>query len=158
MAPRYWLLKSEPTSFSIADLGRAPKQTAFWDGVRNYQARNLLRDEMKLGDGVLFYHSNAAPPAVAGTATVVGEGEVDPSQFDAAHDYHDPAAKPAEPRWYGVRIKLDRVFDNLVSLETIRATPALAEMVLVQRSRLSVQPVTAKEWKTILALATSARH
>ncbi|HEY0714312.1 MAG TPA: EVE domain-containing protein [Polyangia bacterium] len=153
MSRRHWLLKSEPESFSITDLEKAPKQTAFWDGVRNYQARNFLRDELKVGDGVLFYHSNAAPPAVAGTATVVGEGEVDPSQFDADSDYYDAASKPDAPRWYGVRIKLDKVFSRPVTLDTIRATPSLSTMVLVQRSRLSVQPVTALEWKTILKLA-----
>ena len=152
MARRFWLMKSEPEVFSVDDLAKAPNQTAFWDGVRNYQARNLLRDELKPGDGVLFYHSSADPPGVAGTATVVAEGAPDKTQFDRKSEQYDPAAKPAEPRWFGVEIKLDQIFGRLVTLEEIRATPALADMVLVQRSRLSVQPVTAEEWKIILKL------
>jgi predicted RNA-binding protein with PUA-like domain len=150
---RYWLVKSEPTSFSIQHLARAPRQTTYWDGVRNYQARNLLRDEMQVGDGVLFYHSSADPPAVAGTATVVHAGSPDPSQFDAASDRHDPAATPEAPRWYGVHIKLDRVFEHPLPLDDLRKKPALAKMVLLQRSRLSVQPVSAAEWQAILAMA-----
>jgi predicted RNA-binding protein with PUA-like domain len=150
---RYWLVKSEPASFSIQHLARAPRQTTFWDGVRNYQARNLLRDEMQVGDGVLFYHSSADPPAVAGTATVVGAGSPDPSQFDTASDRHDPGSTPEAPRWFGVHIKLDRVFDHPLPLDDLRKKPALAKMVLLQRSRLSVQPVSAAEWQAILAMA-----
>src|SRR5688572_23238376 len=146
---RYWLMKSEPSVFSIQDLARAPERTTFWDGVRNYQARNLLRDEIKVGDGVLFYHSSADPPAVAGTATVVRPPAPDPSQFDRKSDHYDPAAKKDDPRWYGVAIKLDSVFPRPVPLEELRAEPALSSMVLLQRSRLSVQPVTAAEWKAI---------
>ena len=154
MPRRYWLMKSEPEVFSIQHLAKAPKKTAFWDGVRNYQARNLLRDEIKRGDGVLFYHSSADPPGVAGSATVVAEGTPDPTQFDRSDaDHYDAASKPDAPRWYGVEIKLEQIFDRLVSLEEIRATPALADMVLVQRSRLSVQPVTEAQWKVILKLA-----
>jgi predicted RNA-binding protein with PUA-like domain len=152
---QYWLLKSEPETFSIQHLARAPGQTTFWDGVRNYQARNLLRDQMQVGDGVLFYHSSADPPAVAGTATVVRAGSPDPSQFDARSDHHDPASTEEAPRWYGVHIKLDRIFPRLVPLDELRAVPALAKMVLLQRSRLSVQPVTAGEWETILALGAT---
>jgi predicted RNA-binding protein with PUA-like domain len=149
---RHWLMKSEPSVFSIDDLGKAPKKTTFWDGIRNFQARNLLRDEIKRGDGVLFYHSSADPPGVVGTALVVGEAAPDPSQFDRKSDKYDAAAKADDPRWFGVDIKLDQVFPRMVTLEEIRATPALAKMVLVQRSRLSVQPVTESEWKTILRL------
>jgi predicted RNA-binding protein with PUA-like domain len=150
---RYWLMKSEPETFSIHDLAKRPKQTTFWDGVRNFQARNLLRDEIKKGDGVLFYHSSADPPGVAGLAEVVAEATPDPTQFDKADkDHYDAASKPDDPRWYGVEIKLDRVFPRLIPLEEIRATPSLAKMVLVNKSRLSVQPVTAEEWKTIVAL------
>jgi len=152
---RYWLVKSEPGVFSIQHLARAPRQTTFWDGVRNYQARNLLRDEMHVDDGVLFYHSSADPPAVAGTAIVVRAGSPDPSQFDAASDRHDPASTPEAPRWYGVHIKLDRVFAQPLPLDDLRKVPALAKMVLLQRSRLSVQPVTATEWQTILAMAAA---
>jgi predicted RNA-binding protein with PUA-like domain len=149
---RYWLVKSEPSTFSIDDLARAPGKTTFWDGVRNYQARNLLRDEMQVGDGVLFYHSSADPPAVAGTATVVEAGAPDPSQFDAKSDHHDPDARKEDPRWYGVRIKLERKFARPIPLDELRQTAALARMVLLQRSRLSVQPVTADEWRTIVKM------
>jgi predicted RNA-binding protein with PUA-like domain len=148
---RYWLVKSEPESFSIQHLARAPRQTTFWDGVRNYQARNLLR-EMQVGDGVLFYHSNADPPAVAGTATVVAAAAPDPTQFDPKSDKHDPGSTKDEPRWYGVEIKLDGVFPRPVPLDELRKVAALEQMVLLQRSRLSVQPVTAAEWKVIVKM------
>jgi predicted RNA-binding protein with PUA-like domain len=151
--PRYWLLKSEPEVFSIQHLGKAPKKTTYWDGIRNYQARNFLRDEIKRGDGILFYHSNANPTGVAGTAVVVKEATPDPSQFDPASEKYDAGSKADEPRWYGIEIKLEEVFPRVVTLEEIKATPALAKMVLVQRSRLSVQPVTEGEWKTILRMA-----
>src|SRR5437868_2215925 len=137
---RYWLVKSEPSVFSIDHLARAPGQTTFWDGVRNYQARNLLRDQMQVGDGVLFYHSSANPPAVAGTATVARAASPDPTQFDAASDHHDPASTAEAPRWYGVHIKLDRIFARALPLDELRQVPALAKMVLLQRSRLSVPP------------------
>jgi predicted RNA-binding protein with PUA-like domain len=154
MARRYWLMKSEPAVFSIDDLRKAPRGTTFWDGVRNYQARNLLRDEIKTGDGVIFYHSSADPPAAAGTAQVVSEGAPDPTQFDPASDHHDPDAHPDDPRWYGVEIKFDSAFARPVPLDELRRTPALADMVLLRKgSRLSVQPVTHDEWKAILALA-----
>jgi predicted RNA-binding protein with PUA-like domain len=150
---RYWLLKSEPETFSIDDLARAKDQTTFWDGVRNYQARNLLRDEIALGDGVLFYHSSADPPAVVGTAKVVGAGSPDPSQFDARSDHHDPDSKREDPRWFGVHVRLDRKFARPVTLPELRALPALADMVLLRRgSRLSVQPVSAAEWRVITKL------
>jgi predicted RNA-binding protein with PUA-like domain len=155
MARRFWLMKSEPEVFSIHDLAKAPKKTTFWDGVRNYQARNLLRDEIKIGDGVLFYHSNADPPGVAGLATVVKEAAPDPSQFDPKDDHHDPGSKPNDPRWFGVEVKLEEIFPRLVPLDEIRATPALGKMVLLQRSRLSVQPVSPDEWKTIVKLGHS---
>jgi len=152
MAIRYWLLKSEPESFSIDDLQRAPKQTTFWNGVRNYQARNLLRDEMKVGDGVIFYHSNADPAAAVGLAEVVRAGYPDETQFDPKSDYYDPDAKPDDPRWFMVDIRFKEKFVRPLSLEVLRTIPALADMVLLQRgSRLSVQPVTAAEWKAIVS-------
>jgi predicted RNA-binding protein with PUA-like domain len=154
--PRYWLMKSEPSVFSIDDLARAPSGTTFWDGVRNYQARNLLRDEVKVGDGVLFYHSSADPPAVVGTAKVVKPPAPDPSQFDPRSDYHDPKATPEQPRWYGVAIAFDGKFKRAVPLDELRQQAALAQMVLLQRSRLSVQPVTAEQWKAIVRLGGSA--
>jgi predicted RNA-binding protein with PUA-like domain len=135
--------------FSIQHLARAPGKTTFWDGIRNYQARNLLRDEIQVGDGVLFYHSSADPPAVAGTATVVRPASPDPTQFDPHDDHHDPDATREAPRWFGVHIKLERIFARPIPLEELRQIPALSKMVLLQRSRLSVQPVTAAEWRTI---------
>lgn len=150
---KHWLFKSEPDSFSIQDLARAPKRTAFWDGVRNFQARNLLRDEIAVGDAVLFYHSSAKPPAAVGTARVVSAARPDPSQFDAKSDYYDPGATPEAPRWFGVEIQLDAIFPRAVALDELRAMPELAQMVLLQRSRLSVQPVRPAEWKAILQRA-----
>jgi len=126
MARRYWLMKSEPNVFSIEDLARAPKQTTGWDGVRNYQARNLLRDEIKVGDGVLFYHSSADPPAVAGTAEVVRAGYPDPTQFDRKDDHFDPDSAPGEPRWYQVDVRALRKLPKEVPLPLIRETPAPA--------------------------------
>ncbi|MDX2024641.1 MAG: EVE domain-containing protein [Deltaproteobacteria bacterium] len=151
-----WLMKSEPEVFSIDDLAKA--KTTFWDGVRNYQARNLMRDDMKPGDLVLFYHSNAKPPGVAGVAEVIKAARPDPSQFDATSEKFDPGATPAEPRWFGVDIKFRSKFATPVSLDTIKATPALANMVLVKRSRLSVQPVTDAEFKAIEKLGGSAKR
>ncbi len=152
MPRRFWLLKSEPETFSIAHLARAKTRGTFWDGVRNYQARNLLRDEIAVGDGVLFYHSNAAPPGVAGTARVIRAATPDPTQFDPKHDHHDPGSKPEAPRWFGIDIAFDSAFAQLVSLDSLRAVPGLADMVLLKRSRLSVQPVTAAEWAIITRL------
>ncbi len=150
---RYWLMKSEPSVFSIDDLAKAKGRTTRWDGVRNYQARNLLRDEIKVGDGVLFYHSSADPPAVAGTAKVARAGYVDPTQFDRGDGHHDPDSSPDDPRWYAVDIQFESKFARPVALPELRATPALADMVLLRRgSRLSVQPVTPSEWKLISKL------
>jgi predicted RNA-binding protein with PUA-like domain len=149
---RYWLMKSEPSVFSIDDLARAPKQTTSWDGVRNYQARNLLR-EAAVGDGVIFYHSSADPPAAAGTATIARAAYPDASQFDAKSDHFDAGSKKDEPRWFVVDVKLDKKFARAVPLATLRATPALEGMVLLRKgSRLSVQPVTPAEWKIICKL------
>jgi len=151
--PRYWLFKSEPESFSLDDLARAPKQTTFWNGVRNYQARNLLRDDVKVGDGVVFYHSNASPAAAVGLAEVVTAGYPDKTQFDPKSPYYDPGAKPDEARWYMVDIKFKEAFKRPLPLDELRAVPGLADMVLLRRgSRLSVQPVTAAEWKILTTL------
>jgi predicted RNA-binding protein with PUA-like domain len=156
MAKRYWLMKSEPETFSIDDLARAPKQTTSWDGVRNYQARNLLRDEMQVGDGVLFYHSSADPPGVAGTAEIVRAGYPDATQFDPKSDHYDAAARPDEPRWYVVDVKFASRFKEPVPLPVLRETAALRDMVLLRKgSRLSVQPVTPAEWKTIVGMGTT---
>ncbi|MBK8230741.1 MAG: EVE domain-containing protein [Candidatus Eisenbacteria bacterium] len=153
MAKRYWLFKSEPSEFSFEDLARAREQTTFWDGVRNYQARNLLRDEIQVGDGVLYYHSSTEPTAVIGTAEVVRAGYPDHTQFDPKSSHFDPGAKPEEPRWYMVDIRLVRSFAQPVPLATLKQTPGLAGMTLLQRgSRLSVQPVSAAEWEIVCRL------
>lgn len=152
MPKRHWLMKSEPDAYSIDDLAKAKGGTTFWDGIRNYQARNLLRDEVKPGDGVLFYHSNANPPAVVGTAVVATAARPDPSQFDAKSDKYDAAAKPEAPRWFGVEITFESKFRQPVSLEAIKATEALGDMVLIKRSRLSVQPVSDAEFKLIVKM------
>ena len=151
---RHWLLKTEPRVFSFDDLLKAPKRTTGWGGVRNYQARNLLRDELKKGDRVLIYHSNAEPACVAGEAEVVREGYPDPTQFDARDEHFDPGATRESPRWYQVDVRAVRRLAKPVPLPLIRATPALRKMALVQRGqRLSVQPVSASEYAAVLALA-----
>ena len=154
MAKRYWLFKTEPDVFGLSHLKSCRDRTTLWDGVRNYQARNLLRDEIQLGDGVLFYHSRISPPEVVATARVVRAGYPDPTQFDPQEKYYDPKSDPADPRWYSVDIRLDRELKRPVTLPQIKETPALGEMVLVRRSRLSVQPVTPAEWKVVLKLSS----
>jgi predicted RNA-binding protein with PUA-like domain len=150
---RHWLLKTEPETFSFDDLLRAPRKTTGWNGVRNYQARNFLRDEMKKGDRVLIYHSNAEPPAVVGEAEVVREGYPDPTQFDRRAESFDAGSPKDDPRWFQVDVKALRKFRQSVSLPVIRSTAALATMALVQRGqRLSVQPVSPVEYETIVAL------
>ena len=139
---RFWLFKSEPSAYSFADLQSEPDQTAEWDGVRNYQARNLLRDEIKVGDGVLFYHSSVDPTAVVGTAVVMREGYPDDTAWDLSSNHPDPRSTPDNPVWYMVDIKAAAAFQRPVTLEEIKSTPGLENMVLVKRSRLSVQPVT----------------
>lgn len=153
MARRFWLVKSDPEAFSFADLRKSPKKTSCWDGVRNYQARNYLRDEIREGDGVLFYHSGA-DKAVVGTAVVTKPGHPDPTQFDRKHPGYDPGAKPAEPTWYAVDLTLEAIFPSPVQLDALRKAPGLESMVLLRKgSRLSVQPVTAAEWKIVTRLA-----
>ena len=146
---RHWLMKSEPSVFSIDDLARAPKQTTSWDGVRNYQARNLLR-EAAVGDGVIFYHSSADPPAAVGTATIVRAAYPDATQFDRKSDHHDADSAKDDPRWFVVDVKFAEKFPRAVTLAELRANPALEGMVLLRKgSRLSVQPVTPAEWKVV---------
>jgi predicted RNA-binding protein with PUA-like domain len=150
----YWLVKSEPECFSIDDLARASKQTTFWDGVRNYQARNFMR-AMKVGDGVLFYHSSVDPTAVVGTAVVVREAYPDHTALDPANDHYDPKATRENPIWEMVDIKLERVFERPLALDALRRVKGLAKMELLRRgSRLSVQPVTEQEWNSVLNLAS----
>ncbi|ALA60790.1 EVE domain-containing protein [Nitrospira moscoviensis] len=150
---RYWLMKSEPSVFSIDDLAASPKQTTSWDGVRNYQARNFMR-EMEPGDQILFYHSNADPPAIAGIAEVVKQAYPDPTQFDKKDTHYDPASDPGAPRWEMVDIKFVRKFTQPLALDRLREESQLKGMVLLRKgSRLSVQPVAEKEWNHIMKLA-----
>lgn len=154
MSRRHWLFKSEPDAFGYDDLVRRPNATEAWDGVRNYQARNLLRDEVKVGDLVLFYHSRCEPPHVAGVAEVVRDGYPDPTQFDPRSKYHDPKSDRAEPRWYLVDVKAVRPLERPVSLAELKANPALSDMVVTRKgSRLSIQPVTEGEFREVLAMA-----
>lgn len=146
---RYWLVKSEPDSFSFSDLMAATERTTCWDGVRNTAARNFLRDGMKRGDGVLFYHSMAEPPAVVGLCTVVREGYPDPSAFDAKHEYFDADSDPSAPMWYAVDVRGDKPLKHPVTLADIKANPLLSEMALIRVSRLSVVPVSPEEWRII---------
>ncbi len=156
MAERsYWLVKSEPNTYSFSDLQREEDGTAEWDGVRNYQARNTMRDDMKAGDGVLFYHSNVKPMAVVGTATVVREGYPDDTAWDPSSEHPDPKSTPDRPIWYMIDIKAESEFARPVTLEEIKQTPGLEKMALVNRSRLSVQPVRPEEWRIIVALGSA---
>ena len=148
---RYWLFKSEPGSYSIDQL-KKDKRT-FWSGVRNYQARNLLRDDIQVGDGVLFYHSNAKPMAIVGVAKVVKAGYPDHTAFDANDEYHDPDSDPDDPRWFMVDIAHVATLAEPLTRDELKAAPGLEDMVLLQRgSRLSVQPVTKREWQAILGM------
>lgn len=149
---QYWLFKSEPEVYSIDDLKK--EKSAYWEGIRNYQARNLLRDTVKKGDLVFFYHSNASPPGIAGIAEVVKEGYPDHTQFDENEKYYDPKSKKTEPRWFMVDVKFIKKFKTLISLEQLKNNPALEEMMVTKRgARLSIQPVTKKEWDTILKIS-----
>lgn len=148
----YWLMKSEPDEFSIDDLINAPKQTTSWFGVRNYQARNFMRDEMQLGDQVLFYHSSCAVPGIAGIVEVSKLAHPDVTQFDRSSKYYDAQATKDKPRWFNVDVKLVKK-TRLLPLTELRTKPALANMRLLQRgNRLSITPVSTTEWKYILNL------
>ncbi len=152
-ARRYWLVKSEPDVFGFDDLLAAPGRTAGWDGVRNYQARNFMRDEMRVGDGVLFYHSNADPAGVAGLAEVARAAYPDATAFDPAHDGYDPKSRPGAPVWVQVDVRAVERFARVVTLAELRAEPALAAMAVLRRgNRLSVTPVTAGEWAAVCRL------
>ena len=151
----HWLLKTEPDSFGIDDLAALHKQTAAWDGVRNYQARNMLRDSMKKGDTAFFYHSSCAVPGIAGIVRVVREGYPDATAFDPKHHHYDAASRRGEPRWYVVDVKLVRRFERLITLEELRkhARGPLARFVVLRPgNRLSVTPVSQAEWDFVLTL------
>lgn len=148
----YWLIKSEPDDISFDDLLRAPDSTMAWSGVRNYQARNFMRDQMRVGDGILFYHSSCAVPGIAGIAAVASTAFPDAAQFDPASPYYDPKATPATPRWVSVDVKALQK-GHFVSLSALRTMAALDDMVLLQKgSRLSISPVSAPQWHAIVVV------
>ena len=150
---RYWLIKSEPDVFSFEDLQAAPKRTTCWDSVRNSSARNFLRDGMKKGDRCFYYHSNADPSAIVGICEVVKEGYPDHTALDPSHDYFDPKSDAETPTWFMVDVRAVEPLARPISLNEIKAEPALAEMALVKVGRLSVVPVAADEWETVLAMS-----
>ncbi|ABC27681.1 uncharacterized conserved protein [Hahella chejuensis KCTC 2396] len=149
----YWLMKTEPDAFSIDDLANSPDGVSGWDGVRNYQARNFMRDDMKVGDQVFIYHSSCPEPGVAGIAEVCREAYPDPSSFDPESPYYDPKSTEENPRWWCVSVRFVRKLNKVVPLAEMKLNPALQDMALVKRSRLSVMPVQPHEWETIMAMA-----
>lgn len=152
----YWLMKSEPSTFGIDDLARAKNRTTGWDGVRNYQARNFLRDQMKKGDLAFFYHSSCDVPGIAGIVKIVREGYPDRSAFDSKDDHYDPESDPQNPRWYVVDVQLENKFDDIITLDALRehSKGPLKDMLLLKRgNRLSITPVTKQEWTFINSLA-----
>lgn len=150
---RYWLVKSEPDTFSFDDLQKLPKKTTTWDGVRNFVARNFLRDGMKRGDQVFFYHSSTKPQAIVGIAEVAKEAYPDPTAFDAKHDGFDEKSKPDDPTWFAVDLKSVEPLPRPVTLAELKTNKALAGMALLRIGRLSVTPVTKQEWETIREMA-----
>jgi len=151
---KYWLMKSEPTCYSIDDLANEANQTTHWDGVRNYQARNMMRDDIKIGDQVLYYHSNCKEPGVVGTMTVIKEAYPDHTAFDPDDEHYDPKSSPDNPRWVMVDVKFSQKFNGTVSLTQMRANPLLESMVVLRKgNRLSITPVTSAEWETLLAMS-----
>ena len=149
----YWLMKSEPGVFSIDDLMARPEQTEPWDGVRNYQARNMMRDDMQPGDPVFFYHSNCAEPGIVGIARIIREAYPDSTALDPTHPHYDPASTPDNPRWVMVDVQFVRKLSRTLSLTELKSHPTLADMPLVRRgNRLSVMPVTESAWHFILSL------
>jgi len=149
--PQYWLMKSEPDVFSFDDLKASPKKTTMWEGVRNYQARNFMRDDMEKGDLVLFYHSNCKEPGIAGIAEIAsGQAYPDPTQFDLTSGYHDPKSSRDNPRWLVVDVRYKRSIPRVLSLREIKAHPVLKDMMVARRGmRLSIQPVSEEHYKTI---------
>ena len=155
---QYWLLKSEPTSFSIQDLAQSPGKTTCWEGVRNYQARNFMKS-MNVGDRAFFYHSNADPPSIVGTVEVVKAAYPDPYAFDRKSRYFDAKSTPDAPRWFLVDVKLIEIFPNPLSLTYLRTMKGLKSMELLRKgSRLSVQPVSSNEWQWVCSLVASSKR
>ena len=149
----YWLMKSEPSEFGIDDLRARPRKTEPWDGVRNYQARNMMRDQMTHGDEVFFYHSNCDTPGIVGIMTVATEAYPDPTAFDPEDKHYDPKSDPENPRWFLVDVKFARKLKRVITLSELKTHPELAELALVKRgNRLSIMPVSDEEWAFILGL------
>jgi predicted RNA-binding protein with PUA-like domain len=151
--PQFWLMKSEPDVFSIHDLVHRPDQRELWDGVRNYQARNFMTNDMKVGDKVLFYHSNAEPSGVAGVAEIVAAAQPDPSSWDASSEYFDPKSTPQNPRWFCVTVGRPLPFKTFVTLDELRAQAELKDMLVLKRGqRLSIQPVLKSEFDCVVRM------
>ncbi len=153
MSKNYWLFKAEPHIYGIEHLAAAPDKIGRWDGIRNYQARNFLRDQVALNDEVFIYHSSCKNVGIVGTAKVVKTAYPDPTQFNPESDYYDPKSTHENPRWVSVDIQVQKIFPRLIALAELKQQPALQEMILLKQSRLSTQPVTKAEWKFILGLA-----
>ncbi len=154
----YWLMKIEPSTFSIDDLAKAPKRTTCWDGVRNYQVRNMMRDQFAVGDLAFMYHSSCEVPGVVGVMKVVSKGYPDTTAFDPKHAHYDPDSNPKDPRWYMVDVRLEQRFSRVISLDELRthANGKLRELLILKRgNRLSITPVSTAEWRFICSLATS---
>jgi len=155
----HWLMKSEPDVFGINDLYKKPGQTEHWDGVRNYQARNMMRDDMKLGDQVFFYHSNCDQPGIVGIMEVVKEGYPDHTAFDPDDVHFDPKSDPANPRWMMIDVKYIKALSRTITLKELKLHPKLEGMTLLRRgNRLSIMPVSEEEWHFILSLEATVHH
>jgi predicted RNA-binding protein with PUA-like domain len=152
LSKHYWLFKAEPDIYGIEHLNAAPKKTGRWDGIRNYQARNFLRDQVALGDEVFIYHSSCKNVGIVGTAKIVRTAYPDPTQFNPDNDYYDPKSTQENPRWISVDIQVTQTLPRIITLAEIKAQSALENMVLVKQSRLSTQPVTNAEWNFILQM------
>ncbi|WP_417730057.1 EVE domain-containing protein [Rosistilla oblonga] len=156
---KYWLMKTEPGTYSIEDLAKEKRKTTCWEGVRNYQARNMMRDDFKKGDRVLFYHSGGKDPAVVGTAKIAKGAYPDHFAWDSGSNYYDPKSSPENPRWFMVDVQLDKAFEQPVTLSQMRNEPQLEQMELLRKgSRLSVQPVTESEFEVVLKMAEAAKN
>ncbi|MBI2791462.1 MAG: EVE domain-containing protein [Gammaproteobacteria bacterium] len=158
MAKQYWLMKSEPDAFSIDDLIKAKGQTSHWDGVRNYQARNFIKNGMKVGDLAFFYHSSCKVPGIVGTVEIITPPQPDPSAFDPKSPYFDAKSTQTHPRWYMVDVKFKQKFNDPITLESLRMNPLLKGFTLLNKgNRLSVMPVSFAQWQTILKMMSSPK-
>lgn len=156
---KHWLFKSEPETFSIDHLIKCPKQTTHWDGVRNFQVRNILRDEMEVGDQAFFYHSNCVPPGIVGIIEIVKKGYPDFNAWDPKSKYYDPKSTPQKPLWYMVDVKFVKKFDRIISLNELKKYPELSNMLVVRKgNRLSITPVNPGEWKFITQLSVQNKN